>query len=37
MKKRGDLCSSNKTLSKSGQDEHSLEERDIGPRTSSDI
>jgi hypothetical protein len=30
MKKRGDLCSSDKTLSKSEQVEHSPEERDIG-------
>jgi hypothetical protein len=36
-KKRGDLCSSNKTSSKSGQVEHLPEERDIGPRTSSDV
>jgi hypothetical protein len=34
-KKRGDLCSSNKTSSKSGQAERSQEERDIGPGTSS--
>jgi hypothetical protein len=36
-KKRGDLCSSNKTLSRSGQAEHSPEERVIGPGTSSAV
>jgi hypothetical protein len=36
-KKRGDLCSSDKTSSRSGQAEHSLEERVIGPRTSSAV
>jgi hypothetical protein len=35
MKKRGDLCSSDKTSSKSGQAEHSPEEHVIGPGTSS--
>jgi hypothetical protein len=34
-KKRGDLCSSDKTSSRSGQAEHSPEERVIGPGTSS--
>jgi hypothetical protein len=34
MKKWGDLCSSDKTSSKSGQAEHSPEERVIGPGTS---
>jgi hypothetical protein len=37
MKKRGGLCSSDKTSSKSGQDEHLPEERLIGPETSSAI
>jgi hypothetical protein len=36
-KKRGDLCSSDKTSSKSGQAEHSPEERVIGPGTSSAV
>jgi hypothetical protein len=36
-KKRGDLRSSDKTSSRSGQVEHSPEERDIGPGTSSDV
>jgi hypothetical protein len=36
-KKRGDLCSSDKTSSRSGQAEHSLEERVIGPGTSSAV
>jgi hypothetical protein len=36
-KKRDDLCSSDKTSSKSGQAEHSPEERVIGPGTSSDV
>jgi hypothetical protein len=31
MKKRGDLCSSDKTSSKGGQAERSPEERVIGP------
>jgi hypothetical protein len=34
---RGDLCSSDKTSSKSGQAEHSPEERVIGPGTSSAV
>jgi hypothetical protein len=34
-KKQGDLCSSSKTSSRSGQARHSPEERVIGPRTSS--
>jgi hypothetical protein len=37
MRKRGDLCSSGKTSSKSGQAERSPEERVIGPGTSSAI
>jgi hypothetical protein len=37
MKKRGDLCSFDKTSSKSGQVERSPGERDIGPGTSSDV
>jgi hypothetical protein len=36
-KKRGDLCSSNRTSSRSGQAEHSPEERVIGPETSSAV
>jgi hypothetical protein len=36
-KKRGDLCSSDKTSSKSGQAEHSPEEHVIGPGTSSAV
>jgi hypothetical protein len=36
-KKQGDLCSFDKTLSRSGQAEHSPEERVIGPRTSSAV
>jgi hypothetical protein len=36
-KKWGDLCSSDKTSTKSGQAEHSPEERVIGPGTSSAI
>jgi hypothetical protein len=36
-KKRGDLCSSDKTSSKSGQAERSPEERVIGPGTSSAV
>jgi hypothetical protein len=35
MKKRGGLCSSDKTSSRSGQAEHLPEERLIGPKTSS--
>jgi hypothetical protein len=37
MKKRGDLCSSNKTSSRSGQAKHSSEERVIGPETSNAV
>jgi hypothetical protein len=37
MKKRGDLCNSDKTSSRSGQAEHSSEERVIGPGTSSAV
>jgi hypothetical protein len=37
MKKRGNLCSFDKTSSKSGQVEHSLEERVIGPETSNAV
>jgi hypothetical protein len=37
MKKRGDLCSSDKTSSRSGQAEHSPEECVIGPGTSSAV
>jgi hypothetical protein len=37
MKKRGDLCSSDKTSSKSGQAEHPLEERVVEPGTSSAV
>jgi hypothetical protein len=37
MKKRGDLCSSDKTSSRNGQTEHSPEERVIGPGTSSAV
>jgi hypothetical protein len=37
MKKRSDLCSSDKTSSKSGQAEHSPEERVIKPGTSSAV
>jgi hypothetical protein len=36
-KKRCDLCSSGKTSSRNGQARHSLEERVIGPRTSSAV
>jgi hypothetical protein len=36
-KKRGDLCSSDKTSSRSGQAKHSPEERVIGPGTSSAV
>jgi hypothetical protein len=36
-KKRGDLCSSNKTSSRNGQARHSPEERVIGPGTSSAV
>ena len=36
-KKRGNLCSSDKTSSRSGQAEHSPEERVIGPGTSSAV
>jgi hypothetical protein len=37
MKKQGGLCSSDKTSSRSGQAEHSPEERVIGPGTSSAV
>jgi hypothetical protein len=37
MKKRGNLCSSDKTSSRSGQAERSPEERVIGPGTSSAV
>jgi hypothetical protein len=37
MKKRGDLCSSDKTSSRSGQAERSPEERVIGPETSTAV
>jgi hypothetical protein len=36
-KKRGNLCSSDKTSSRSGQAEHSPEERVTGPGTSSAV
>jgi hypothetical protein len=37
MNKRGDLCSSDRTSSRSGQAEHSPEERVIGPEMSSAV